>query len=226
MNLLRPARVLLLGAPGAGKGTQTSRLLKRFDLAALSSGDLLRRNIAEQTALGLKASAIIKQGGLLPDDVMVDVVSSELRALGWLGGDRSWLLDGFPRTRGQAQQLDAVLAATASQLNFVVQLKVPEEVILERIENRFVHVPSGRVYNLTYNPPKEAGKDDVTGEPLSRRPDDDPVTFRKRLAEYKALTEPLLEYYSRQAGVVFSVEGETSDIIYPQLEAEFVRRFT
>lgn len=110
-------------------------------------------------------------------------------------------------------------------LNLVVELDVPEEVILDRIENRWVHVPSGRVYNLTFNPPKVPGKDDITGEPLSKRPDDNPVTFKERIDTYKKLTLPLLEFYDK-SGIVRSVKGETSDIIYPQLKELLLKEFS
>ncbi|KAK9324231.1 adenylate kinase-domain-containing protein [Lipomyces orientalis] len=226
-RLLRPARVLLLGPPGSGKGTQTERLLKRFDIPGISSGDILRRHIKEGTEIGMLASSISKQGRLVPDDIMTKVVASELGRRHWLSPANSWLLDGFPRTRGQAEMLDSrELAPALAGLNFVVELVVPEHAILDRIANRLVHVPSGRLYNLTYNPPKVAGRDDVTGEPLTRRADDDPAVFRNRLDEYRASTQPLVEYYrNKAAGVVWSVAGETSDVIFAQLEREVVRRF-
>ncbi|KAK9447322.1 adenylate kinase-domain-containing protein [Limtongia smithiae] len=224
-KLARPARMLLLGPPGAGKGTQTSRLLKKFDIPALSSGDILRQQIAEKTDVGKTAADIIKQGKLLPDTVMTAVISAELATRHWLAATKTWLLDGFPRTQPQAELLDGILHPSLAGLNFVVELQVPFEVILDRIANRLVHVPSGRVYNLTYNPPKVPGVDDVTGEPLTRRPDDDPEIFRTRLEEYQKLTTPLIEHYRKQGDLVWSVAGDTSDIIYPQLEKEVIRRF-
>ncbi|KAK9371296.1 adenylate kinase-domain-containing protein [Lipomyces kononenkoae] len=226
-RLSRPARVLLLGPPGSGKGTQTERLLKRFAIPGISSGDILRRNIKDGTDIGLAASSIISQGKLLPDNLMTKVVASELHRRRWLSPSTSWLLDGFPRTQTQANMLDEKeLEPANAGLNFVVELRVPEDVMVERIANRLVHVPSGRVYNLTYNPPKVPGRDDITGEPLTRRPDDDPQVFRKRIKEYRASTEPLLEYYSKTTtNVLWSVAGETSDAIFERLETEVVRRF-
>ncbi|KAK7207054.1 adenylate kinase-domain-containing protein [Myxozyma melibiosi] len=226
-RLLKPARVLLLGPPGCGKGTQTSRLLKRFGISGMSSGDLLRQHIKDKTEIGSLASSIIKQGKLLPDDVMVKIIESELRSRSWLSPSQSWLLDGFPRTEPQASLLDSqILSPASANLNFIVELQVPHEIILDRIANRLVHVPSGRVYNLTYNPPKVEGKDDVTGEPLSRRPDDDPEIFRQRLVEFDKLTKPLVTYYENaNKDAVFEVAGETSDIIFPQLESEMIKRF-
>ncbi|KAK9363962.1 adenylate kinase-domain-containing protein [Lipomyces starkeyi] len=225
-RLLRPARVLLLGPPGAGKGTLTERLLKHFEIPGISSGDILRRHIKDGTEIGQLASSIINKGKLVPDDLMTKVVASELRRRCWLSPSTSWLLDGFPRTHAQAEMLDAQeLEPAKAGMNLVVELQVSEDAMLDRIANRLVHVPSGRVYNLTYNPPKVPGRDDITGEPLSRRPDDDPAVFRKRLKEYRASTEPLVEYYRKSGDVLWSVAGETSDVIFEQLEREVIRRF-
>ncbi|KAJ2711175.1 Adenylate kinase 2, partial [Coemansia spiralis] len=160
-----PLRMLILGAPGAGKGTQSARIRQCFDVTAISSGDVLRRNIAAQTAAGRMAQAAVERGALVSDDIVVELIRTELAQL--TAG--SWLLDGFPRTIEQAQALDAMLRGTGQPLNAVVNLDVPESVILQRIVERYVHVPSGRVYNSTYNPPKVAGVDDVTGEPLEHR---------------------------------------------------------
>ncbi|KAK9467692.1 adenylate kinase-domain-containing protein [Lipomyces arxii] len=225
-KLLRPARVLLLGPPGSGKGTQTARLQNKFDLCGISSGDILRQHINNGTEIGQMASSIIKTGKLVPDDVMIKIISAELALRNWLSPTKSWLLDGFPRTRVQAEKLDeAELRPADARLNFVVELKVPTAVILDRIANRLVHAQSGRVYNLTYNPPKVSGVDDFTGEPLTRRPDDDPDIFAKRIEEYERLTEPLVDYYKKADNVLWSVAGDTSDVIYAQLEKEVVKRF-
>lgn len=217
----KPFRALFLGAPGAGKGTQTSRLIKDYpSIKAISSGDVLRENISKKTSIGKEVESIIKSGGLVPDATMVSLITGELQSRNWLSSDASWILDGFPRTVKQAPPLDEVLNKAGAELNAVIQLKVPEQVILDRIENRWVHAPSGRVYNLTFNPPKVAGKDDITGEPLSKRPDDDPETFKQRLNKYHELTLPLLDYYDKH-GLVHAFEGETSDIIYPKLKKWF-----
>ncbi|KAJ1827342.1 Adenylate kinase 2, partial [Coemansia sp. RSA 2703] len=182
-----------------------------FDIAAISSGDVLRRNIAEQTPAGQLAKEAVARGDLVSDDLIVSLIQSELATI-----SASWLLDGFPRNLAQAQALDAMLAATNQPLTTVVNLVVPEDVILNRIVERYVHVPSGRVYNLTYNPPRVPGVDDVTGEPLEHRPDDNPESFRRRLKQYHAMTEPLLEYYAEKS-VLTSFAGPTSDVIFPQL---------
>ncbi|EDO18459.1 hypothetical protein Kpol_1032p53 [Vanderwaltozyma polyspora DSM 70294] len=216
-SLAKPLRLLLLGAPGSGKGTQTSRLLKVFPkMQSVASGDLLRQQIKDKTSLGVLASSYITKGSLIPDELITKLLISYLAENCWLTPKSSWLLDGFPRTVNQGQILDHKLSSSDVNLNLVVELDVPESVILDRIENRFVHVPSGRIYNLKYNPPKVPGRDDITGEPLTKRPDDNVEVFAKRLQEYKRLVEPLKEYYANK-NVLKTVSGETSDIIFPKL---------
>lgn len=214
---LKPLRLLLLGAPGSGKGTQTSKLLKHFaHIHPISSGDILRREIADNTELGKSASQYIAEGKLLPDKLMSNLVTKNLRDSKLLNAESSWLLDGFPRTLPQAKLLRGDLELAGANLNMVVELKVPESVILERIENRWVHVASGRIYNLQYNPPKTPGLDDITGEKLTKRPDDNPEVFQKRLDAYNETLKPLKEFY-QELGILHTVEGETSDIIFPKL---------
>ncbi|KAF9365345.1 hypothetical protein BGX34_010385 [Mortierella sp. NVP85] len=208
-----PLRLLLIGSPGAGKGTQSARIQDNFEVSPISSGDLLRRNIAQGTEIGKRAATEMKNGSLVSDEVMVGLIDAELTKL---GSDQNWLLDGFPRNMTQAQTLDKSLEEVNQPLNLVIHLDVPESVILQRIMDRWVHIPSGRVYNMTYNPPKRAGFDDVTGEPLERRPDDNPETFKVRLQKHHELTEPLLDYY-KQRNILVSLAGNTSDEIYPQI---------
>ncbi|KAJ1998244.1 Adenylate kinase 2 [Coemansia thaxteri] len=215
-----PLRMLILGAPGAGKGTQSSRIRQHFGITAISSGDVLRRNIALGTEAGMLAQRAVSRGELVSDGLIVDLIRNELASLAL----NNWLLDGFPRTITQAQALDAMLKSAGQSLNAVVNLAVPEDVILQRIVERYVHVPSGRVYNLSYNPPKVSGRDDVTGEPLEHRPDDNPESFRRRLQQYHQVTEPLLDYYKR-TGILTAFAGTTSDIIFPQLHAYMDARF-
>ncbi|KAL1569957.1 GTP AMP phosphotransferase mitochondrial [Candida albicans] len=214
---MNPLRILLLGAPGSGKGTQTSRLLKRFtQLQSLSSGDILRNQIRSGSAIGGEAQTYIKNGSLVPDNIMVGLITAELEKKKWLTQSSSWLLDGFPRTVNQARELDRVIHDRAN-FNVVVELDVDQKVILQRIEARWIHEASGRVYNLDYNPPKVPFKDDVTGEALIKRQDDTAQVFQKRLDQYNEEIEPLKVFYKQQ-GLLYTVSGDTSDIIYPKLE--------
>lgn len=218
MSLIHPVRLLLLGAPGAGKGTQTTRLLRLFpEINSISSGDTLRSHIAQGTQIGKEAELYIRSGLLVPDKTMVGLIQGELQQRQWLNRTTSWLLDGFPRTRGQAEQLDAVLAGHHCNLNLVVELDVDQSVILQRIEARWVHPASGRVYNLDYNPPKTPFTDDYTGEPLVKRSDDTAEVFQKRLDQYNAEITPLKEFYA-QKNILHKVSGDTSDIIFPKLK--------
>jgi len=187
--------MLVFGKPGAGKGTLTARLVQKYEILSLSTGDLLRQHIAERTEVGREAEETVARGGLLPDEVMLKVVSSKLDSL----YNKHWILDGFPRTLGQATLLDNHLKKKQSPITFVVNIDVPDDVILSRISDRWVHLPSGRVYNMSYNRPKVEGYDDVTGEPLTKRPDDNPQIFSRRLSQFYASTSPLLEYYTAAA---------------------------
>ncbi|ODM24081.1 hypothetical protein SI65_01671 [Aspergillus cristatus] len=231
-QLTKAARIILVGAPGVGKGTQTERLLSRFpQLASISSGDILRDNVRRKTPLGLKAEAIMQSGNLVPDSMMLDLISSEFKSKGWLPNNTpssqptsispiaSFILDGFPRTVAQAGSLDKIVP-----VNFVVHLFTPPSVILSRIASRWVHEPSGRVYNTGFNAPKVPGKDDVTGEPLTQRQDDSIDTWKQRLQKFEETSKDLLEHYDRQ-GCLWRVEGDSSDEISPKLFAEVERKF-
>lgn len=212
-------RLLVLGAPGSGKGTQATRLLRQMPaIEALSLGDILRSQIDAGTAVGRQAAGFIKSGQLVPDRTMVALIEGELRCKRWLNAQSSWLLDGFPRTAAQAAALDELLRPHGVPISLVVELDVDQRVILDRIEARWVHLASGRVYNLDYNPPKVAGRDDVTGEPLTKREDDTAAVFQKRLDRYNAEIGPLREFY-RGKGVLTTVAGNTSDVIFPKFLA-------
>jgi len=218
-------RMIMFGRPGAGKGTLSARLVKEFDIVTISTGDLLRQQIAQKTDVGRQAEEIVARGDLLPDELMLKVVSTELESL----RDKHWILDGFPRTIGQGQLLDTHLRLQNMPLTLLTLLAVPIELLRARIASRFIHPGSGRVYNLNYNPPRVPGQDDVTGEPLVQRPDDIPEVYERRLRRYDAETAPLLGYYTAQAmrekeqppgrGLrTVSLAGETSDGIWPELE--------
>jgi len=214
---VQPVRLLLIGCPGSGKGTQSSRLQKNFGVSHLSSGDMLRKNINDQTFIGKQARQYVENGKLVPDELLVSLINNELNCV----DSTHWLLDGFPRTVNQAMALDAKLGSLMQPLNLVINLQVPEDIILQRIMDRWIHAPSGRVYNLSYNPPRTPGRDDITGEPLTQRSDDTPEVFKIRLDQHHRMTEPLLEHYRHQ---LVNVKGNTSDEIYPQIEREIVNR--
>ena len=201
-------RLLIIGFPGSGKGTISSRLVRTFDFVHLSSGDIIRSQIARATPVGVLAKQYVQEGRLVPDDAVVELVLNELKE----HKSKKWLLDGFPRTLKQAE----ILSMTYT-LSSVLYLNVPFDEIMQRISQRWIHPQSGRVYNLTYNPPKVAGKDDMTGEELVQRSDDTPVAVEARLEEFSRITAPLLDYYNKNKLLV-TFTGRESDILWPQIK--------
>lgn len=181
-------RIILLGAPGAGKGTQAQFLMKTFGIPQISTGDMLRAAIKAGTELGQQAKAVMDAGKLVSDDIMIGLVKERIAQPDCQNG---FLLDGFPRTIPQA---DAMQEA-GIDVDVVLEFAVPDDVIVDRMSGRRVHPGSGRVYHVQHNPPKQDGKDDVTGEDLIIRDDDKEETVRKRLAIYHEQTEPLVAYY-------------------------------
>ncbi|KAJ3744735.1 adenylate kinase [Lentinula detonsa] len=246
---VRMLRMIMFGKPGAGKGTLSGRLVKKYDILSLSTGDLLRMHIQDKTEIGRMAKEIVAHGGLVPDELMLQVVTSKLDHL----HNKHWILDGFPRTLAQGELLNTHLNKQNTPLSLVVNLDVPDDIILSRISDRWVHLPSGRVYNLSYNPPKVEGFDDETGEPLTKRPDDNPEIFARRLEKFYSTTSPLLDFYARLSQtrisppphrhphqhphqlafhtkpphrlMVQSISGTTSDEIWPQLETVLKEAF-
>lgn len=202
--------MLILGKPGGGKGTISKKILKDFpDFKHFSTGDLLRQHVMEQTEIGIEAKEHMDNGSLVPDELIIKLVLDEAEKE--FDNGKSLLLDGFPRTMQQAQAL-----ADSVDVDVVVDLDVPNETIVDRIANRYIHPASGRVYNLTYNPPKIPFRDDETGEDLIQRDDDKSETVRKRLEAYEEVTAPLVEYYNEK-GVLRTFAGTESDVIYPQV---------
>jgi len=185
-------RLILLGAPGAGKGTQATFICQKYGIPQISTGDMLRAAVKAGSPLGLEAKAIMASGGLVSDDLIINLVKERLTQADCLNG---FLFDGFPRTIPQA---DAMKAAGV-QLDYVVEIDVPFEAIIERMSGRRSHPASGRTYHVNFNPPKVAGVDDVSGEPLIQREDDKEETVKNRLDVYSAQTRPLVEYYSSWA---------------------------
>ena len=185
-------RLILLGAPGAGKGTQATFICQKYSIPQISTGDMLRAAVKAGTDLGLEAKKVMDSGGLVSDDLIINLVKERIAQADC---EHGFLFDGFPRTIPQA---DAMKAAGV-KLDFVLEIDVPFEAIIERMSGRRSHAASGRTYHVKYNAPKVDGKDDVTGEPLIQRDDDKEETVRKRLEVYSAQTRPLVDYYSQWA---------------------------
>ncbi len=217
-------RLILLGGPGAGKGTQANYIKDRYDIPQISTGDMLRAAVKEGSELGKKAKEIMDAGKLVPDDVIIGLVKERIKDPDC---EKGFLFDGFPRTIPQADAMkDAGVPIEA-----VVDIDVPDEEIIKRMSGRRVHLASGRTYHVIFNPPREEGKDDETGEPLIQRDDDQEETVRKRLEVYHDQTEPLIGYYkqwesSGGAGApkYIRIEGvgkvdEIRDMIFKALDA-------
>jgi len=210
--------MLILGKPGGGKGTISKKILKDFPtFKHFSTGDMLRQHVREKTDIGIEAKKHMDSGSLVPDEVIINLVLSEAEKESENGN--SLLLDGFPRTMEQAKAL-----GESVNVDHVVDLNVPNDTIVERIADRWIHPASGRVYNYSYNPPRIHGKDDETGEDLVQRDDDKPETVRKRLEAYESVTAPLVEYYKEQ-GVLQTFSGTESDVIYPEVNNWLQDRF-
>ena len=186
-------RLILLGGPGAGKGTQANFIKEKYGIPQISTGDMLRAAVKAGTALGMEAKGYMDSGGLVPDEVIIGLVKERIQEPDC---EKGFLFDGFPRTIPQA---DAMKEAGVP-IEAVVDIDVPDEEIIKRMSGRRAHLASGRTYHIIYNPPKEEGKDDVTGEPLVQRDDDKEETVKKRLDVYHDQTEPLIDYYKKWEG--------------------------
>lgn len=197
-------RIILLGSPGSGKGTQAQFITEKFNIPQISTGDMLRAAVKAETALGLEAKKVMDAGGLVSDDIILGLIKERIAESDCRNG---FLLDGFPRTLVQAEGL----AAMGVDIDYVIEIAVPDEDIVKRMSGRRVHLDSGRTYHVDFNPPQVAGVDDVTGESLVQRDDDREETVRKRLAVYHEQTKPLVGFYSDAAkqgrGKFYSIEG-------------------
>ena len=182
-------RIILLGSPGSGKGTQAQFITEKYSIPQISTGDMLRAAVRAGTPLGIEAKKIMDAGGLVSDDLILGLIKDRIAQNDCSNG---FLLDGFPRTIAQAEGLE-VMGIT---IDFVIEINVADEEIVTRIEGRRVHPESGRSYHIKFNPPKVSGVDDISGEPLIQRDDDKEETVRKRLAVYHAQTRPLVDFYS------------------------------
>jgi adenylate kinase len=185
-------RLILLGPPGAGKGTQAAFIREKFGIPQISTGDMLRAAVKAGTPLGIAAKKVMDAGQLVSDDIIIGLVKERLKHLDCA---RGYLFDGFPRTIPQAESMKAA----AVPIDYVLEIDVPDDLIITRMSGRRVHAASGRIYHVKFNPPKVEGRDDQTGEPLIQRDDDREETVKKRLEVYRAQTQPLVEYYRRWA---------------------------
>lgn len=200
-------RVILLGPPGAGKGTQAKWLVSHFHIVQISTGDMLRQAVRDQTPLGKQVKAVMDAGGLVSDNIIIDLVKARIQQVDCING---FLFDGFPRTIAQAD----ALKHQQVPLDYVINIDVDDEEIIARMSGRWVHAASGRTYHASFHPPKKAGFDDVTGEALIQREDDREETVRNRLRIYRDQTQPLIQYYQewaksgdRSAPKYYSVNG-------------------
>ncbi|WP_334120105.1 adenylate kinase [Limnobacter sp.] len=185
-------RLILLGAPGAGKGTQATFIKEKFGIPQISTGDMLRAAVKAGTPLGIEAKKVMDSGGLVSDDIIINLVKERLKESDCANG---YLFDGFPRTIPQAE----AMKEAGVKIDFVLEIDVPHDAIVDRMSGRRTHPASGRTYHVKFNPPKQEGIDDITGEPLVQRDDDKEETVKKRLDVYEKQTRPLVDYYGQWA---------------------------
>ncbi|KAF2168023.1 hypothetical protein M409DRAFT_36465 [Zasmidium cellare ATCC 36951] len=197
-------RMILIGPPGAGKGTQAPKIKEKYGCCHLATGDMLRAQVAAKTELGKQAKKIMDEGKLVSDEIMIGMIKSELDTNKEC--QHGFILDGFPRTVPQAEKLDEMLDAKRQQLKHAIELQIDDSLLVARITGRLVHPASGRSYHKVFNPPKKAMTDDVTGEPLIQRSDDNEEALKKRLGTYHAQTAPVTDYY-RKTGIWRKVDA-------------------
>lgn len=198
--------IVLLGPPGAGKGTQASMIAEELGLAHISSGNIFRENIDNKTELGMRAQAYTEQGQLVPDDITIAMVEDRLNQMDCQNGA---VLDGFPRTVAQAKALEKMLAKHKNKVQCTVFINVPESVLVERLSGRWTCATEEHVYHLKFNPPKQPGVCDVDGSNLHQRIDDQKETVEKRISEYAQKTAPLIQFY-KEEGLLYEVDGTNS----------------
>lgn len=196
-------KIIMLGAPGAGKGTQAKKIAAKYQIPHISTGDIFRANIKNGTELGMKAKSYMDAGGLVPDEITIGMLLDRIHEADCENG---YVLDGFPRTIPQAESLTEALAGMDEKIDYAVNVDVPDENIISRMSGRRACLNCGATYHIVYNPPKQEGVCDVCGDKLVLRDDDKPETVQKRLSVYHDQTQPLIEYYEK-AGVLKQVDG-------------------
>ena len=207
--------IILLGPPGSGKGTQAQNITSEYGYIKLSTGDMLRATSSFGSKVGLELKAVIDGGNLVSDEIVVGIVEERIFQNDCAVG---YMLDGFPRNKEQAKKLDAMLARQNQKIDIVLRLLLKDEVVVRRIAGRRFHVESGRSYHVEFNPPEIAGKDDLTGEPLIQRADDNEDVVQSRLNIYHEQTEPLVKYYEKK-GVLVSIDGlGTPDEVFAKIK--------
>ncbi|KIY48259.1 adenylate kinase 1 [Fistulina hepatica ATCC 64428] len=215
-------RTILIGPPGAGKGTQAPHIKEKYCICHLATGDMLRQQVANKTPLGVEAKKIMDAGKLVSDEIMVGMIKDQLENNKEC--KNGFVLDGFPRTVPQAQKLDGMLAARKEKLDSVVELVIDDQLLISRITGRLIHPGSGRSYHTAFNPPKKPMTDDVTGEPLIRRSDDNAETLQKRLKTYHQQTAPVVDYY-KTARIWHGIDAAQSpSVVWDNLAKVFVTR--
>lgn len=206
-------KLILLGAPGSGKGTMAAVLKNEYQITHISTGDIFRANIKEQTPLGIEAKKYIDQGALVPDELTISMVEDRLAQPDCANG---YLLDGFPRTIAQAEKLDAMLASKNTKLDAVINVTVPAEVIMERVVNRRVCTSCGESYNVVSRPTKVEGVCDVCGKEVVHRDDDKPETVKARLVTYEQNTKPLIDFYAAKGIVIEADNSQSPEFAFKQ----------
>jgi len=215
-------RMILVGPPGAGKGTQAPRIKEKFCVCHLATGDMLREQVTQKTKLGVEAKKIMDQGGLVSDEIMVGMIKDQLENN--KDCKNGFVLDGFPRTVPQAEKLDGMLADRKEKLDTVVQLNIADQLLISRITGRLIHPASGRTYHKEFHPPKKSMTDDVTGEPLIQRSDDNVDTLRKRLSAFHSQTGPVVDYYKAKGLWVGIDAAQSPEVVWDNLSKVFAAK--